>query len=81
MVGNVAVCVRTWAMEMPLPLTMVPPAGALVHVTAGAFDTVQVKSEEGTVDCRTMSVVPPLHSVGVLFVVAPAFGIALILNV
>jgi hypothetical protein len=49
-VGNVAECSSTWAMEVPLPFTLVPPAGASIHVTAGALATVQVKSDDAIVD-------------------------------
>ena len=62
------------------PLFRVPPAGALVQVTAGAFETVHVKFVEATVDCRTMSVVPPLQIAFVLLTVALASGIAFMLN-
>ncbi len=67
-------------MDVLLPLTLEPSAGALVHVTAGVFDTVHAKLVEGTVDRSTISVAPPLHIVAVLFTVALASGIALILK-
>jgi hypothetical protein len=69
-------------MEVPAPFSLVPPAGALptTHVTAGALETVQVKSVEGTVDWSMISVVPLLQKTGVLLVVAAADGMAFILK-
>jgi hypothetical protein len=52
-----------------------------VHVTAGAFETIHVKVDDGTEALRTISVVPLLHIEGVLLTVDAADGIGLILIV
>ena len=67
-------------MDVLFPFVRDPPAGAFVHVTAGALDTVQVKFVESTVDWRIISVALPLHIVPVLLTVAPASGMAFMLN-
>jgi hypothetical protein len=79
-VRNVLVCARFWIRSKFSPFNCVPATGAFppTQVTAGAFETVYIKSEFTTSAWKTISVFPLLQIDGALFIVAAALGIALI---
>ena len=78
--GNVLVWARFCAKSKFSPFSCVPATGAFppTQATAGAFETVQIKSEFATSEWKTISVKPLLQILGALFIVAAAFGFALI---